>query len=105
MDNGRVRSERRATSLIRRDGSSGACSSQAPHLAARAEVRRMAETGLCRAVREMADATLEEIGTEVGVSSSAISRWERGLRLPRGRRAGRYLEVLRALQEMGGGAS
>jgi DNA-binding transcriptional regulator YiaG len=60
-------------------------------------IRRLAETGAARAIRESADVSLAEIADPVGVARSTIHRWEHGIRRPRGQAAIRYLRVLEEL--------
>lgn len=57
-------------------------------------VRRLAVTGAARALRENAGLSLSEVALDSGVHKTTISRWERGLRRPRGEAAARYLRVL-----------
>jgi transcriptional regulator with XRE-family HTH domain len=53
-----------------------------------------------RALRLAAGMTLAEVGEVVGVTRSAVSRWERDARQPRGDRRLRYAAVLRELREV-----
>jgi DNA-binding transcriptional regulator YiaG len=62
-----------------------------------ARVRHLAETGAARAIREAADVSLAEAAAPVRVDRSTISKWERGLRRPRGEAAIRYLRLLEEL--------
>ncbi len=60
-------------------------------------VRRMAETGLARRIREDAGVSLAELALDVGVHKTNVHRWETGSRRPRGEPAIRYLRVLEEL--------
>lgn len=51
----------------------------------------------CRRIREEAGASLAEVGAVVGVSASAVWRWEHGLRHPAGDNLTRYVSLLEAL--------
>lgn len=61
------------------------------------EIREAAATGRARALRLAARLSQGEVAAELGCSRAAVSRWERGRRLPRGRVAGRYLRLLETL--------
>jgi DNA-binding transcriptional regulator YiaG len=60
-------------------------------------VRRAAQNGTARRLRQESGASLAEIGRACNVSKGTLSRWERGLATPRGDAALRYGEVLSAL--------
>lgn len=60
-------------------------------------VRRLAESGEARRIRIANGLSLAEVADPIGASSSALSRWERGERVPRGAKAVRYLRLLDAL--------
>jgi transcriptional regulator with XRE-family HTH domain len=62
-----------------------------------AETRRMARDGRARNVRTTAGLSQSEVGQAVGVTAAAVSRWERGERLPRSVAAIRYARLLHAL--------
>ena len=53
-----------------------------------------------RALRIEAQLTLEQVASELAVHRSAVSRWERGLRNPRGENRRRYSELLDELKEV-----
>jgi transcriptional regulator with XRE-family HTH domain len=53
--------------------------------------------GTARRVRTVNGYSLTEVGAVCGVTESAVSRWECGLRIPRGEPARRYTEFLEAL--------
>ncbi len=55
------------------------------------------EDGAARAVREAAGLSLEEVAAAVGVTGSAIGRWERGERIPRGPKALVYARLMERL--------
>ena len=62
-------------------------------------VRAMCLNGEARRIREASNLSQPEVAAEVGECSPvAVSRWERGERLPRGDAALRYLKTLRRLQ-------
>jgi DNA-binding transcriptional regulator YiaG len=57
----------------------------------------MAATGEARRIRERSLLTQAEVGAALGVTSSAVARWEAGNRRPRGPVAERYGLLLDAL--------
>jgi transcriptional regulator with XRE-family HTH domain len=59
--------------------------------------RQACRTGAARAIRRAAGLSLAEIARAVGSTPSAVSRWERGLRVPRAEAAQRYGALLREL--------
>jgi DNA-binding transcriptional regulator YiaG len=61
------------------------------------EVREATRSGRARRIRELAVVPQSAIAQAVGVSESAVSRWENGKRAPRGAAA---LAYGRALQEL-----
>lgn len=52
-----------------------------------------------RAMRVAAGLSTDELAAAVGVTASAVARWERGERIPRGPRALTYARVLQRLQK------
>jgi transcriptional regulator with XRE-family HTH domain len=64
-------------------------------------LRALAANGGARTIREAARISASEVARELDVSPSAISRWERGLRSPRGDDARRYARLLRRLMNGG----
>lgn len=60
-------------------------------------MREMAATGRARALRIQARLSLGEVAEDIGTSVSTLSRWETGLRPPRGDAALRWLALLRQL--------
>lgn len=63
-----------------------------------AEARALAASGEARRIRQTANLSLLEIGAGVGADPSTIGRWERGERVPRGRAALRYAQLLDRLR-------
>ncbi len=59
-----------------------------------ATVRRLVATGEARRRRVAASLSLGEVAGACGVDSSTVSRWETGVRRPRGTAALRYGHVL-----------
>jgi DNA-binding transcriptional regulator YiaG len=59
--------------------------------------RRLAQTGGARAIREGARLSVSELARELDVTPGTVSRWERGLRTPRGAAAERWAKLLRRL--------
>lgn len=51
-----------------------------------------------RAVREQAGLTQHDLAGELGVRPSTISRWESGVRTPRGEALVRYVRLLKELE-------
>ena len=66
-------------------------------LEALTSVRLAASDGSARLVRIMAGASLAEIGRAIGSTKGTVSKWERGLAVPRGEAAVRYGAVLATL--------
>ena len=64
-----------------------------------ANARSLAASGAAKSIRVAAHLTLTEIASEVGVTASAVCRWERGQRSPRGDAAREYGHLLRQLME------
>ena len=60
-------------------------------------VRRVARNGGARAIREGAGLSVSEVARELGCSPSAVSRWERGKRSPRGDAATEWAALLQRL--------
>jgi DNA-binding transcriptional regulator YiaG len=58
------------------------------------EVRRRCRSGEARQIRVSAGLSLPEMAEPVGVDQATVSRWERGARLPRGKAALRYADLL-----------
>jgi transcriptional regulator with XRE-family HTH domain len=63
------------------------------------EAREAARSGRGRRIRELAGVSQEALGDACGVGASAVCRWERGLRSPRGRAAIAYAQTLRVLSK------
>ena len=61
-------------------------------------VRDACRTGEARSLRKERRLSLAEVADPVGVSISALARWERGNRKPQGAAALRYARILRSLQ-------
>jgi transcriptional regulator with XRE-family HTH domain len=59
--------------------------------------RRVARNGGARAIREGAGLTASEVARELGVTTGALSRWERGQRVPRTDAAVRWAVLLRRM--------
>jgi DNA-binding transcriptional regulator YiaG len=59
--------------------------------------RDMARSGIARAIRVGADVSQGEVAAICVVTVSAVSRWERGERAPRGEAGARYGALLREL--------
>lgn len=59
------------------------------------ESRRQGRDGSAREIRLEAGKSMSEVAALVGVSESAISRWENGQRQPRGRAAEKWAALLR----------
>lgn len=60
--------------------------------------RQAAKSGEASEIRRAAGLSQAEVASVVGVTASAVSRWEGGDRLPRGMRARRYAVLLDSLK-------
>ncbi len=58
--------------------------------------RQAAEGGIGRALREAVPLSLTEVAAFLGVAPITLSRWERGLAVPRGAKAARYGQFIRS---------
>jgi DNA-binding transcriptional regulator YiaG len=67
-------------------------------------VRALAASGEAREIRRRAKLTQAEVGDACRVADATISRWEKGLRAPRGQAALRYARLLVELREDSGHA-
>ena len=61
------------------------------------QARRLAASGEGKAVRERAGLSLREVAAPMGLSVSALFRWENGERIPHGERAVAWVEFLEQL--------
>ena len=62
--------------------------------------RRLRRPEMRRALRLEAGLTLDDIAGKLGVTRSAVSRWERGLRKPQGRNRIAYASLLTELEKV-----
>jgi len=60
-------------------------------------LRRCAADGTARRLRQEAQLSLTDVATVCGVSKASVSKWERGLQLPRGIGARCYAQLLAGL--------
>lgn len=66
--------------------------------------RSLARSGEARRIRERARLTVREVAKGIGVDPATVSRWERGMTVPRGDQAARWESLLiRLLLELGDG--
>jgi transcriptional regulator with XRE-family HTH domain len=65
----------------------------------RSRARRQLRPAFAKAVRLEAHVTLAEIGEALDVTESTVSRWESGVRKPRGPLAERYAQILSRLED------
>jgi DNA-binding transcriptional regulator YiaG len=65
----------------------------------RLEVLDACRTGRARLIRERAGISQQDIATALGTDAAAVSGWENGRRRPVGKRAVRYGQLLRLLEE------
>ena len=70
-----------------------------------AEVRALAASGEARRIRLAAKLSQGDLGRACDVTESAVSRWENGERVPRGRAALVYGQVLAMLRDRVGAAA
>jgi len=67
-------------------------------LITRAKARRsLPEPAIRKLIRERAGLSQSEIAAALGVQPSAVSRWEAGLRCPRGKAGIEYMELISRL--------
>lgn len=66
-------------------------------MARRAAQRDLPNLDRCRELREAHGLTRADLAEALDVSAATVSRWERGLRRPRGAEAVTYLKALRRL--------
>ncbi|MBA3421241.1 MAG: helix-turn-helix transcriptional regulator [Thermoleophilaceae bacterium] len=64
------------------------------------EARDAVSTGRGARLRRAALVSQSELGAAIGVTGSAISRWERGSRLPRAAEGAAYARALRRLERV-----
>ena len=62
--------------------------------------RQLPRPELRRALRLEAELTLEDIASRCDVTRSAVSRWERGLRDPKGSNRVEYSKLLAGLRDV-----
>lgn len=62
-------------------------------------LRYQTRSGDARRVREAALLSQEDLARSIGVDPTAVSRWERGVALPRGAAALRYAALLDRLSK------
>jgi DNA-binding XRE family transcriptional regulator len=75
-------------------------STTAPNLAL---VRRLAADGRARKIRQNVGLSLYDLARDLGVTPGTVSRWETGMRVPRGEAALRYADLLSELLDFLGG--
>jgi DNA-binding transcriptional regulator YiaG len=63
-----------------------------------AGVRAALANGEAKRLREAAQLSIGEVARACGVDQSTVWRWEQGKRLPRGRHAMQYADVLDSLK-------
>lgn len=73
----------------------------AQHVVLLAKARRLAESGEGAAARVAAGLSLSEVADAIGVSPSALWRWEHGERSPRGDRAVAWARLVAELAAAG----
>jgi DNA-binding transcriptional regulator YiaG len=62
------------------------------------QLRAAISAGETRQIRVAARLSISELATACGVDQSTLWRWEQGKRLPRGKHAVRYADVLDSLR-------
>jgi DNA-binding transcriptional regulator YiaG len=65
----------------------------------RRSARHLPPPATCRALRESAGLSTEQLARILGVTRQAVSNWETGNRVPRGPQLAAYLEALTAMRE------
>ena len=63
------------------------------------DLRTSLESGDARRIRERAGLSAVALARQLDVSPATVTRWEQGVRYPRGANARRYARVLRRLAE------
>lgn len=61
------------------------------------DARHLARSGIGRSIRRSASVSLRELAAALALPPSTLSRWERGVRQPRGPAAVRWVRGLREL--------
>ena len=61
------------------------------------DLRAMLDNGEARQIRERAGLTSTQLARRLDVSPAAVTRWEQGIRFPRGANARRYARLLQRL--------
>lgn len=64
------------------------------------QARALAASGEARQIRQAAGLSMSDIAADIGVTDSAVYRWERGERVPRGRAGADYAALLLRLREL-----
>ena len=63
-----------------------------------ADLHRLVLSGAAKRIRLTSGVTQAEVGTSIGATGEAVSRWESGHRSPRGARGLAYRRLLRKLE-------
>lgn len=71
---------------------------QAAQLLRLSRIRAAVNSGEARRLREAAHLSISEVARACGVDQSTVWRWERGTRIPRGRHALAYGELIDSLR-------
>ena len=64
------------------------------------EGREAAKSGRAAAIRRSARLSQADVARELGVTTSAVCKWERGDRVPRAAVAAKYAQLLRQLADV-----
>ncbi len=67
--------------------------------------RRLPSPQMCRAIRASSGLSAAELADLMGVTRQAVSKWERGIRTPRGAHLEAYVAVLEELRTERGGTA
>jgi transcriptional regulator with XRE-family HTH domain len=70
-----------------------------------AQARHLCASGKALELRLSAGLSIREVAEAIGVSPTAVWRWERGERAPRGAAAAAWAQLLRDLARQGSGVA
>ena len=69
------------------------------------DLRHSLQNGRAREIRERAGISAPQLARKLDVAPSTVTRWETGVRMPRGANARRYARILRQIAAAAGTAA